>query len=392
MNDNCRTALICQCWALLTLILCPSISFAERKPEPPVQTDVYVAGTDNVHTYRIPAMVVSPNGTLLVFCEARKERITDASPTDMVLKRSTDGGKSWLPMQVLIPGKGKEAITNPCPVIDRTNGTIVLFSISAHKIRQGRHRHLTTASNDDGKTWSKAVDVGGRITPYDDTFISGPGVGIQTRTGRLVIPGCTGKYNNETRTGLYSRVLYSDDHARTWKLGQPVSVFTNECQVVELEDGKLMLNMRENTGKSCRAVAISGDGGQTWAEPYWDRALNECPCQASFIRYTSRKGGEKSRLLFANPDVAGRQYGVVPRTRMTIRLSYDEGKTWPVEKLIHPGPSSYSSLVRLPGGDVGLVYEGGAKHRREWIRLARISLAWLTDGRDRLSTADSLAP
>jgi sialidase-1 len=295
-------------------------------------------------------------------------------------------------VQVLIPGQMKEAIMNPCPVIDRTNGAIVLFCISAHNIQQGRHRHLITTSNDDGKTWSKVVDVGGQITPYDDTFVSGPGVGIQTGTGRLVIPGYTGKYNSETRTGFYSRVLYSDDHARTWKLGQPVSVFTNECQVVELENGRLMLNMRENTGKSCRAVAISEDGGRTWAEPYWDRALNECPCQASLIRYTSRKGDEKSRLLFANPDIVGQRYGVVPRTRMTIKLSYDEGKTWPVEKLIHPGPSSYSSLVRLPGGDVGLVYEGGEKHRREWIRFARISLPWLTDGRDRLSTADSFSP
>ena len=152
MNDNCRTAFICRCCARLALILCPLISVAGGKPQPPVQTDVYVAGADNVHTYRIPAMVVSPKGALLVFCEARKERISDASPTDMVLKRSTDGGKTWLPMQVLIPGQGKEAIMNPCPLIDRTNGSIVLFCVSAHEIQHGRHRHLITASKDDGKT------------------------------------------------------------------------------------------------------------------------------------------------------------------------------------------------------------------------------------------------
>ncbi|NQT17196.1 MAG: exo-alpha-sialidase [Planctomycetes bacterium] len=152
---------------------------------------------------------------------------------------------------------------------------------------------------------------------------------------------------------------------------------------MELVDGKLMVNMRDNTGKSCRAVATSSDGGQTWSEPSWDRALNECPCQASLIRYDDARAHGRSRLLFANPDVSGERYGVVHRTRMTVRLSYDGGKTWPVEKLIHAGPSSYSSLVRLPDGDVGLVYEGGQQHRREWIRFARISLAWLTDGQDR---------
>ena len=207
-------------------------------------------------------------------------------------------------------------------------------------------------------------------------------MGIQTKTGRLIIPGYTGKFDNKTRTGCYSRVLYSDDHGKNWTMGRQVSAYTTECQVVELSDGKLMLNMRENTGQSCRAVATSDDGGQTWSEPSWDRALNECPCQASLIRYGDATDG-RSRLLFANPDVSGERYGVVKRTRMAVKLSDDEGKTWPVEKLIHPGPSSYSSLARLPDGDVGLVYEGGREHRREWIRFARLSLAWLTDGQDR---------
>ena len=341
----------------------------------PVETDVYVSGADGVHTYRIPAMIVSPGGSLLVFCEARKESIRDASPTDMVLKRSTDGGATWSAAEVLVRGDGTEAVMNPCPVVDASTGAILLVCIQAHKIEQGHHRHLLVTSTDDGRTWSPPVDLGERITPYDDTFISGPGVGIQTTGGRLVVPGYVGKYDPATRTGFHSCVVYSDDHGSTWTLGQQVSAFTNECQVVEAADGTLMLNMRENTGQSCRAVATSTDGGQTWSEPSWDRALNECPCQASLIRY------EGSRLLFANPDVSGERYGVVKRTRMTVKLSNDEGKTWPVERLIHAGPSSYSSLVRLPDGDVGLVYEGGHEHRREWIRFARFPLAWLTDGR-----------
>lgn len=368
---------------LLSMLVSVTSGSEQTKLRPPVQTDVFVARADGVHTYRIPAMIMSPNGSLLVFCEARKQRISDASPTDMVLKRSTDGGRSWSAMQVLVRGNGNEAIMNPCPVVDRADNSILLFCVNAHKDGHGHHRHLLLTSDDDGQTWSEPVDMADRITPYDNTFVSGPGVGIQTDSGRLVIPGYTGVFDSKTRTGCYSRVIYSDDHGQTWKMGEALSAFTSECQVVELANGKLMLNMRENTGKSCRAVATSDDGGKTWSDPQWDRALNECPCQASFIRYTDADRDDRSRLLFANPDVSGERYGVVKRTRMTVKLSHDEGKTWPFAKLIHAGPSSYSSLVRLPNGDIGLVYEGGQQHRREWIRFARISLEWLTDGNDR---------
>ena len=346
------------------------------------QFDVFTSGADGVHTYRIPALIITPKGTLLAFCEARKLSISDASPTDMVLKRSSDGGKSWSPMQVLIRGQGKEAIMNPCPVVDATSKTVHLVCVSAHKVEHGRHRHFMISSKDEGKSWSEAVDLGKRITPHDDTFISGPGVGIQLRSGRLVIPGYAGNYDPKTRKGLYSSVIYSDDHARTWRAGERVSDFTSESQVVELADGRLMLNMRSNREQSCRAVAISTDGGQSWSEVEDQRALNECPCQASFIRYSDAKRQDKNRLLFANPDVAGARYGVVKRTKMTVRLSYDEGKTWPVSRLIHAGPSSYSCLVVLPDRKIGLIYEGGQEHRREWIRLARFSLEWLTGGKD----------
>jgi len=125
-------------------------------------------------------------------------------------------------------------------------------------------------------------------------------------------------------------------------------------------------------------VAISKDGGETWGPVFWDRTLNECPCQASILRHSRADQDGRSIILFANPDNAGERYGAVERTKMTVRLSYDEAQTWPVKKLIHAGPSSYSSLVRFPNGDVGLVFEGGEKHRREWIRFTRLPLEWLT--------------
>jgi len=368
---------------LTVLTAAAALPAAEPAPEAGIeQVDVFVSGADGVNTYRIPSLIITSKGTLLAFCEARKVSISDASPTDMVLKHSSDGGRTWSAMQVLIRGRGKEAITNPCPVLDATSNTVHLVCISAHKVEHGRHRHLMITSRDDGKTWSEAIDLGKHITPYDDTFVPGPGVGIQLGGGRLVIPGYVGKYEPKTRTGLYSSVIYSDDHAQTWRAGKKVSDFSNESQVVELVDGSLMLNMRSNRGQSCRAVAISSDGGQSWSAVVDQQALNECPCQASFIRYSDARRQDRNRLLFSNPDVAGARYGVVKRTRMTVRLSYDEAKTWPVSRLIHAGPSSYSCLVVLPDHSIGLIYEGGQKHRREWIRFARFSLQWLTDGKD----------
>ena len=95
------------------------------------------------------------------------------------------------------------------------------------------------------------------------------------------------------------------------------------------------------------------------------------------------RAGDKSRLLFSNPDNAGEKFGILERAKLTVRLSYDEGKSWPIKRLIHAGPASYSVLVRLPDGDIGLLFEGGEKHRREWLRYARFSLSWLTQGTDR---------
>jgi len=351
----------------------------------PTSSNVLVAGQDGVHTYRIPAIVVAPSTALLVFCEARRESIRDASPTDLVLKRSLDSGATWLPLQTLVHGQDTDAVMNPVAVVDQETHTIFLCCCNTNRGARGEHRRqLLLSSRDDGLTWSTAKDMGDRIAAYNDTFVPGPGCGIQTKSGRLIVPGYTSPETIDAagEKGFRSRVLYSDDHGLNWRLGQPVSTDTNESQVVELADGRLMLNMRQGTGQSCRAVALSADGGESWAPVTWDRALNECPCQASIVRYSQAEPGGASRILFANPDNAGKRYGVVERNRMTVRISHDEAQTWPVKKLIHAGPSSYSGLVRLANGDVGLVFEGGETHRREWIRFYRLPLAWLTDGTD----------
>ncbi len=349
----------------------------------PRTTDVFVAGTGGVDTYRIPSLLVAADGSLLAFCEARKVSIADASPTDLVLRRSLDGGRTWLPTQVLVRGAGDEAIMNPTPVLDRTDGRILLFCMSANTGGENHNRLLLLSSADNGAAWSAPEEAAPRVAGYLDTFVPGAGVGIQMRGGRLIIPGYAGDFDENTKAGFFSRVLFSDDHARSWTMGAPLPQFSDECQAAEISGGRLMLNVRGDMGTGCRGVAVSNNRGRTWREFRWNHALNECPCQASLLAYDACNTPGGPRLLFSNPDNSGEKFGAADRTRMTVRLSYDDGRTWPVKKLIHAGPSSYSSLVRLPDGDIGLVHEGGEKHRREWIRFTRFSLAWLTDGADR---------
>jgi sialidase-1 len=348
------------------------------------QVDVFVAGADGVHTYRIPSLLVAPGGTLLAFCEARKQSPKDASPTDMVLKRSADGGSTWSAMQIVLAGPGEEAIMNPCPVVD--GETVLLFCMNAHKTDQGRHRQLLLSSDDDGQTWTEAADITEDIAAGDDTFVPGPGVSIRLRGGRLVVPGYTNDYTAERkRTDSRSRVVTSDDHGQSWKLGSPVAfAMSNESQVVELADGSLMLNFRIQRELSahpgCRGTAISRDGGQTWLEPVLDRALNDPVCQAGFVRYSLAGTADRNRLLFSNLDSHPGPGKV--RRKMTVRLSYDEGQTWAVARLIDPGPAAYSCLAVLPDGRIALLYECGEESANERIRLARLSLEWLTEGKD----------
>ncbi|MBM4041921.1 MAG: exo-alpha-sialidase, partial [Planctomycetes bacterium] len=165
------------------------------------------------------------------------------------------------------------------------------------------------------------------------------------------------------------------------KLGGTITDKVNECQAVELAEGSLTMNMRCYQGKNRRAVSTSKDGGLTWTPPVLNEALIEPVCQASFLRYTLAGPQDRNRLLFSNP-------ASTSRVNMTVRLSYDEGKTWPVARTINPGPSAYSCLTVLPDLSIGCLYERGERHAYEKITFARFSLDWLTNGADRVNVKE----
>lgn len=342
----------------------------------PVQEPLFVSGRDGYHTYRIPSVVVTPKGTVLAFCEGRKDGRGDTGDIDLLLKRSTDGGKTWGSTTV-VWDDADNVCGNPCPVVDAKTGTVWL--LLTHNRRQdteakivagtstGTRTVWVTKSPDDGVTWSKPIEITKDVKrPAWTWYATGPGVGIQLKKGRLLVP-CDSK--SDGGKVQESHVIVSDDRGATWRLGGVVGPDCNESQAVELSDGSVMLNMRSVRGNTRRRIATSRDGGETFTTPVEDPALVEPVCQASILRLPCDGSG----ILFSNP-------ASTKRERMTVRLSRDDGKTWPHAAVLHAGPAAYSCLTVLPDGSVGCLYERGEKNPYETITFARFDRAWLTAG------------
>ncbi len=415
---NVRHLIFLVPFALFFILAAVSAQAAEPLRE---KTVLFERGKGDYLFYRIPGIVVTKTGAVLAYAEARRTDRGDWGATDLILRRSTDAGKTWTEpavvgaMQEAFPknpaavakkqGTGPgSGITydNPVAIADRSGAVHLVFCVEYMRV-------FYTRSDDDGRTFLRPVEITSAVEPMRRfhswvVVATGPGPGIQLKNGRLVVPIwlSLGSGNSAHGDSVVS-TIYSDDHGATWKGGDLAvpdnagTVSPNETAAVQLTDGRVMLNVRSPSKEQRRIVVFSKDGATHWSAPAFADELPEPLCFASLARLSFKKTGGRDRLLFVNPDNLARADGkdtpglARDRKNVTVRLSYDEGKTWPVKRALEPGPSAYSDLAVLPDGTMLCFYEAGLGREPRPVNpydtlefLARFNLEWLTDGRDHL--------
>ncbi|MFF5546552.1 exo-alpha-sialidase [Streptomyces olivaceoviridis] len=357
--------------------------------------------------FRIPAVVRTADGALLAFAEGRVLNCGDAADIDIVLKRSTDGGRTWGPLQVVNEGAG-DTHGNPAPVVDRVTGRVWLAQTyntgrtdsAGCSVPCDRTPHLQY-SDDGGRTWSPPRDLSPEILPADwnSWYATGPVHGIQlTRgryAGRLVFGVNTETWDGSRVTANHAALIVSDDHGGHWRIGAtdtwPVAADgtfrqkPSELTLAERGDGSVLVSGREQDGTDLghRTQAVSRDGGGSFTAPFRDLPDLYTPqVQGSLLQLGDR-------LLLACPGDPDR------RRTMMIRSSYDGGRTWDgVDRgtVVTTDWSGYSDLVRVDSGTVGLLYEGGAVDARDEIRFARFTEDWPAPRRGPDPVTADLAP
>ena len=337
---------------------------------------VFSSGESGYHTMRIPAIETAADGTLLAFAEARKNSAADpgypGQEIDLVMKTSRDGGRTWSPLVVLEHIGELWSSGNPATVRDRTNGRIWLFylrcapGMNSYKARPKTHdvKNLARFSDDNGQTWSEAIDLTEAARDLNDSewgiSVPGPGGAIQDRQGRLIVP--MWRYRP-----FKDFVLFSEDHGKTWQRGDfvPTEEGLDECQLVELANGSIALDMRQQRG-SHRWISVSKDGGRTWSVPRPGQEVTPVCC--AIERWTSKRDGdERDRIVWTGPRGPG-------RSNLTLWVSYDELATFQNPRLIAEGPGAYSDMTVLSDKSLAILWEQG---NYKAIVLTRVTLSWV---------------
>lgn len=390
---------------ILVLLAAPVAGAVEPFLE---KQDLFTVGDDPAYQlYHIPGIVVTARGSVLAWCEARKRAagVSDWDDIRLLLRRSTDDGRTWSPPRSIAQVDGPKrknpfalrmqnvdpndvTYNNPVLIADRDGTVHMLFCLEYERVFYQR-------SGDDGVSWSQPVEITASFDAFKKDYAwkvlaTGPNHGIQLKNGRLVVPVwlSTGEGGNAHRPSVTATV-FSDDGGRTWQAGGIAVPCTetwinpNETVAVELADGRVMLNVRSESKAHRRLVTTSPDGATNWSEPKFDEALLEPICMAGLVRYDH---GSQSLLLFSNPHNLEGGRGGEPepgksraRKNLSVKISRDEGATWPVNRLLEDGPSAYSDLAVTPAGTILCFYGAGSKlsFAGSALRLARFNLAWL---------------
>lgn len=357
-------------------------------------------GEDHVDTYRIPGLATSKNGTLMAIYDVRRESARDLQGNmDIGVSRSTDGGASWEPMKIALD-RGEwgnlpqkfNGISDACILVNERNNDIFVAGLWMHGVldKNGKwieglkesstdwehqwrgkgsqpgfgekqtSQFLITKSTDDGLTWSEPINLT-KMCKKEEWWLwaPAPGHGITLDNGTLVFPTQGRDKNGES----FSNITYSTDGGKTWTTSNPAYSNTTENMVVQLSDGKIMMNARYNLNRgnlsdtNGRVVVTTNDMGNTWKEhPSSRSALIESTCMASIHKHVCHENGqEKSILLFSNPN------SKIERSNITIKVSFDNGLTWPEDHWIlldEKKGRGYSCLTSVDEQTIGILYEG----------------------------------
>jgi sialidase-1 len=334
------------------------------------QQELFVSGEQGYFSYRIPALVTTNSDTILAFCEARRHNGHDDDEIDILLRRSFDNGLTWGAPQMVV-ADGDRTCGNPCPVVDAETDTIFL------PFCKDNQQIFACHSTDDGETWSTPVEITATAKDPAWSYVgTGPGHGIQLQSGRLLIPSWAdespGPVTWRQPTANWGKVqsayaIYSDDHGESWQRGARMDRdASDECEAVETADGAVYMNMRSRQDRLCRAESWSRDGGTTWSAVEYDPALPEPSCQGSIVRY------DAGRILLAHPSFTDRRAG------LTVRLSRDECRSWPVARVLEPETAAYSDLAVSADGHILCFYE--ARKNYGALTLAHFDIQWLEEG------------
>jgi sialidase-1 len=402
--------------SLITLILITITSFSQSNGDIRRQK-IFEAGEDGYYTFRIASLVSTKSGTLLAFCAARKGKGGDWDPINIAMRRSTDAGATWGKM-IIIAQKDSFPCDNATPIVDYETGEVHLLFQTDYA------RCFYIKSADDGITWSEPVDITSAIDEFKKIYpwvvlAPGPGHGIQIKGGRLVVPfwlsdGGGKEFGPKHRGHRPSIVVsaYSDDHGKSWKAGEiavhdnDTTVIPNETCCIQLADGRVLFNSRNESINYRRLFTYSNDGATNWSKPVFADAFFEPICFGSMCRFSLQPFQSKNRILFCNPDSrqdpwtadkasTPRSARNRHRTNLTVRMSYDEGITWPVSKVLDPGIAGYSDLAVTPDGMIHCFYEGGSisgtggnQYKNTHMSVVSFDLKWLTNGKDQLGKKD----
>lgn len=339
--------------------------------DPSTVSTPFYSGLNGYYSYRIPTIIQSKKA-LIAFAEGRKNSTSDFGNIDLVYRRSTDQGKSWEPIQILVD-KDTIAVQNPVPIyIENNNKIVLLFNItpqSEHDILnkdygpKDERKAFVTFSYDDGRSWSLPKDITEQVKrPHWRWHALGPVHGIELQfgahKGRLVAPVAISVEKGQKAYGM--ALIYSDDLGNNWKIGAVDNNLTdavqcNETTVVELTNGDIYVNTRDHLGGSHqknRGETYSEDSGLTFTQPIIESDKFPSPIvQSSLLRWDTKTKGEEDVIFFATPS------NIQQRENLIIMASYDETKSWTTLYSVHQGFSAYSDMVKLNKRTLGVLFE-----------------------------------